>query len=107
MCFKISTISTILVLLLVSTTGTIYTESPYSQSFEDTKTIKTYTNYALSAPSITSDKYNSVAEIVLLNQILTEQSHGYRFLVGEIKNIGNDTAESVQILLSVYDKMAI
>jgi hypothetical protein len=41
---------------------------------------------------------------VLLSQKLKKGSFGYRDLVGQVKNIGNDTAESVKIVLDTFDK---
>jgi len=47
---------------------------------------------------------SNAAEIVLLSQKLKKASFGYRDLVGQVKNIGSESAESVNILLTVYDK---
>ena len=47
---------------------------------------------------------SSAAEIVLLSQKLKKASFGYRDLVGQVKNIGNDTASFVRIDLTTYDK---
>ena len=44
------------------------------------------------------------AEIVLLSQKLKKASSGYRDLIGQVQNIGNDTATSVKIGLNVYGK---
>ena len=63
------------------------------------------TNYTNSQQNLTSTevKNSKLAEIVLLSQKLKKDSSGYRGLIGQIKNIGNDTALVVVIRLSVYD----
>lgn len=42
--------------------------------------------------------------LVLTSQKLKKASYGYRDLVGQVKNIGNSTAEFVKITLNTYDK---
>lgn len=54
--------------------------------------------------STESESDNSgVAEIVLLSQKL-KKSSSYHNLVGQVKNIGNDTAQYVRIDATIYDK---
>ena len=60
---------------------------------------------ALSSNSTSGQTDDSnAAEIVLLSQKLKKSSFGYRDLVGQVKNIGSDSAAYVEILLTVYDK---
>jgi hypothetical protein len=47
---------------------------------------------------------SKVGLYILLSQKLKKASFGYRDLVGQVKNIGNDSAESINVLLTVYDK---
>ena len=44
------------------------------------------------------------ANIVLLSQKLKKSSFGYRDLIGQVKNIGNGSATSIEIGVTVYDK---
>jgi len=44
------------------------------------------------------------AYIVLTSQKLKKESYGYRDLVGQVKNIGNGTADFVKISMNFYDK---
>jgi hypothetical protein len=59
------------------------------------------TNYSNSTSDSTSEENG---DIVLLSQKLKKASYGYRDLVGQVKNIGGDDAEFVNILLTIYDK---
>ncbi|MDW0200086.1 MAG: FxLYD domain-containing protein, partial [Nitrososphaeraceae archaeon] len=52
----------------------------------------------------TSSPDSGAAEILLLSQKLKKASFGYRDLVGQVKNIGNNTASFVRIDLTTYDK---
>jgi len=71
------------------------TDVAYGQFFE--------TNPSDSTNSTQSENADA-ADIVLLSQKLKKASFGYRDLIGQVKNIGSDDAESVNILLTVYDK---
>lgn len=51
----------------------------------------------------TDVKNSNLAEIVLLSQKLKKEDAGYRDLIGQVKNIGDDTALVVVIRLAVYD----
>jgi hypothetical protein len=75
----------------------------YGQFFEDSKTKGNITNSSNFLSNSTSENPN-VAEIVLLNQKLSNASFGYRVLEGQVQNKGNDTAKSVVVRLTVYDK---
>jgi len=75
----------------------------YGQFFEDSKTKENITNSSNFLSNSTSENPN-VAEIVLLNQKLNNGSFGYRVLEGQVQNKGNDTAKSVVVRLTVYDK---
>jgi len=76
----------------------------YGQFFENsgTKSNLTITSN-FSSNSTTSEKSNA-SGLVLLSQKLNNASFGYRVLEGRIQNIGNDTAKSVVVTLTVYDK---
>jgi hypothetical protein len=71
-------------------------ELAYGQFFE--------TNSSDSTTNSTESEDANAADIVLLSQKLKKASFGYRDLVGQVKNIGSESAESVNILLTVYDK---
>jgi hypothetical protein len=95
--FKIL-LSTIILTLASLTAGNGF-ESPkltYGQFFE--------TNSTDSTTNSTESEDANAADIVLLSQKLKKASYGYRDLVGQVKNIGNESAESVNIHLTVYDK---
>jgi hypothetical protein len=68
----------------------------YGQFFE--------TNSSDSTTNSTQSENGNAGDIVLLSQKLKKASFGYRDLVGQVKNIGGDDAESVNILLTIYDK---
>ena len=68
----------------------------YGQFFE--------TNPSDSTTNSTQSENANAADIVLLSQKLKKSSYGYRDLVGQVKNIGGDDAEFVNILLTIYDK---
>jgi hypothetical protein len=76
----------------------------YGQFFENsgTKSNLTITSN-FSSNSTTSEKSNA-SGLVLLSQKSNNASFGYRVLEGRIQNIGNDTAKSVVVTLTVYDK---
>jgi hypothetical protein len=76
----------------------------YGQFFENSGTKSNATNSSnFSLNSTTSEKSN-VSGLVLLSQKLNNASFGYRVLEGQIQNKGNDTAKSVVVRLTVYDK---
>ena len=52
----------------------------------------------------TSSENSNVSGLVLLSQKLNNASFGYRSLEGQIQNKENDTAKSVVVRYSVYDK---
>jgi hypothetical protein len=78
------------------------TNSANAQFFENSEGNGTSTS-GLSSNSTSSQDTGS-AEIVLLSQKLKKSSFGYRDLVGQVKNIGNESASSVQIHLTIYGK---
>jgi hypothetical protein len=76
----------------------------YGQFFENLDAKSNITNSSnFSLNSTTSEKSN-VSGLVLLSQKLNNASFGYRVLEGQIQNKGNDTAKSVVVRLTVYDK---
>jgi hypothetical protein len=76
----------------------------YGQFFENSDAKSNITNSSnFSLNSTTSEKSN-VSGLVLLSQKLNNASFGYRVLEGQIQNKGNDTAKSVVVSLTVYDK---
>jgi hypothetical protein len=95
--FKIL-ISTIILTLVSLIGGNVFdsTELAYGQFFE--------TNSSDSTTNSTESDDSNAADIVLLSQKLKKSSFGNRDLVGQVKNIGNDTAESVKIVLDTFDK---
>jgi hypothetical protein len=95
--FKIS-LSTIILTLVLFTGGNGFESADlaYGQFFE--------TNSSNSTSNSTASENPNDAKIVLVSQKLKKASFGYRDLVGQVKNIGNESAESVNILLTVYDK---
>jgi hypothetical protein len=75
----------------------------YGQFFENLQTNSNVTNYSKFSSNSTSEN-STVAGIVLLRQKLNNASFGYRVLEGQVQNKGNDTAKSVIVTLTVYDK---
>jgi hypothetical protein len=76
----------------------------YAQFFENGETKSNITNSSnFSLNSTTSEKSND-SGIVLLSQKLNNASFGYRVLQGQVQNKGNDTAKSVVVKLTTYDK---
>ena len=77
----------------------------HGQFSELIETNNTNTNSS-SQSNLTSSESNTAknAEIVLLSQKLKKESGGYRDLIGQVKNIGNDAALVVVIRSTVYDK---
>jgi hypothetical protein len=76
----------------------------YGQFFENLQTNSNVTNSSKFSSNFTSSENSTVAGIVLLRQKLNNASFGYRVLEGQIQNKGNDTAKSVIVTLTVYDK---
>ena len=79
-------------------------EFAYGQFFENLQTNSNVTNSSKFSSNSTSSENSTVAGIVLLRQKLNNTSFGYRVLEGQIQNKGNDTAKSVIVTLTVYDK---
>jgi hypothetical protein len=76
----------------------------YGQFFENSDVRSNITNSSkFSLNSTTSEKSN-VSGLVLVSQKLNNASFGYHVLEGQVKNIGNDTAKSVVVTLTIYDK---
>ena len=78
-------------------------EFAYGQFFENLQTNNNVTNSSKFSSNSTSEN-SKVAGIVLLRQKLNNASFGYRVLEGQIQNKGNDTAKSVVVRLTTYDK---
>jgi hypothetical protein len=96
---KISLSTIILTLLLfTAVSGFCSTDLAYGQFFETNST-----DFPSNSTAGETEDSNA-ADIVLLSQKLKKGSFGYRDLVGQVKNIGNDTAESVKIVLDTFDK---
>jgi len=76
----------------------------YGQFFENLQTKSNVTNSSKFWSKSTSSENSNVAGIVLLRQKLNNASFGYRVLEGQIQNKGNDTAKSVIVTLTVFDK---
>lgn len=76
----------------------------YGQFFDDSDTKSIITNSSNFSSNSTSSENSDVAGIVLLSQKLNNASFGYRVLAGQIQNKGNDTAKSVVVRLTTYDK---
>lgn len=70
----------------------------YGQFFETNST-----DLGSNSTSNQTDTSNG-ADIVLLSQKLKKASFGYRDLVGQVKNIGEDTAQFVKVVLDTFDK---
>jgi len=77
------------------------TDIAFGQFFEDSENNDTNTD---TNSSSSEAEESNTAEIVLLSQKLKKASLGFRNLVGQVKNIGNDTAQFVQITVTTYDK---
>jgi hypothetical protein len=96
--FKIL-LSTIILTLVSLIGGNVFdsTELAYGQFFE--------TNSSDSTTNSTESDDSNAADIVLLSQKLKKADIiGYRHLVGQVKNIGNDTGTSIRVDLTTYDK---
>jgi hypothetical protein len=103
--FKISFAAITLTFVLFS--GGIHFQNDdfaYGQFFDDSDTKSIITNSSNFSSNSTSSENSNVAGIVLLSQKLNNASFGYRVLAGQIQNKGNDTAKSVVVRLTTYDK---
>ena len=76
----------------------------YGQFFENSGTKRNITNSSNFSSNSTSSQNSNDSGLVLLSQKLNNASFGYRVLEGQIQNKGNDTAKSVIVRLTVYDK---
>ena len=76
----------------------------YGQFFENSGAKSNITNSSNFSVSSTTSEKSNVSGLVLLSQKLNNASFGYRVLEGQIQNKGNDTAKSVLVSLTVYDK---
>ena len=79
--------------------------SVYGQFVADILNNTYNSNFTTPQQNLTSNgvKNSKLAEIVLLSQKLKKEDGGYRDLIGQVKNIGTDTALVVVIRLTVYD----
>jgi hypothetical protein len=80
------------------------TDFAYGQFFENSETKSNITNSSSFSSNSTSSQNSNDSGLVLLSQKLNNESFGYRVLEGQIQNKGNDTAKSVVVRLTVYDK---
>ena len=76
----------------------------YGQFFEKSGTKSNLKNSSNFSSNSTTSENSNVSGLVLLSQKLNNASFGYRVLEGQIQNKGNDTAKSVLVRLTVYDK---
>jgi hypothetical protein len=76
----------------------------YGQFFDKSDARSNTTNSSKFSLNSTSSENSNVSGLVLLSQKLNNASFGYRVLEGQVKNIGNDSAKSVVVTLTVYDK---
>jgi hypothetical protein len=76
----------------------------YGQFFDKSDARSNTTNSSKFSLNSTSSENSNVSGLVLLTQKLNNASFGYRVLEGQVINIGNDTAKSVVVTLTVYDK---
>jgi hypothetical protein len=74
------------------------------QFFENSGAKSNLTNSSNFSSNSTTSENSNVSGLVLLSQKLNNASFGYRVLEGQIQNKGNDTAKSVLVRLTVYDK---
>jgi hypothetical protein len=76
----------------------------YGQFFENSGAKSNLKNSSNFSSNSTTSENSNVSGLVLLSQKLNNASFGYRVLEGQIQNKGNDTAKSVLVRLTVYDK---
>jgi len=103
--FKIS-VTTIILTLVLFTGGMqfMYADFAKSQFFENEGTKRNITNSSHFLSNSTLVKNPKSDELVLLRQKLNNASFNYRVLEGQIQNIGNGTAKSIVVRLTVFDK---
>jgi hypothetical protein len=91
---------------ILMVTGIVFPNADfaYGQFFENSGTKSNLTNSSNFSLNSTTLENSNVSGLVLLNQKLNNASFGYRILEGQIQNKGNDTAKSVVVRLTVYDK---
>jgi hypothetical protein len=106
MGFKISVTSLLLAAFLIASVCGLHNFSIFGQFLQKPETNTSGINSTNTQQNLTSTetKNSKLAEVVLLSQKLKKESGGYRDLIGQVKNIGNDTALVVVIRLAVYDK---
>ena len=93
------------ILAFVLFTGGVTFESTHlarGQFFEDSDTNVTDTDTNVTDTDTNSSPMGS--EIVLLSQKLKKESFGSRHVIGQVKNIGHETADYVLVHLTVYNK---
>jgi len=100
MYFKILLGLTITIILFSA--GMVFQKADfaYAQFFENSGNNGTN----ISEFSSNSTESSNATGMVLLSQKLNNASFGYRVLEGLIQNKGNDTAKSVIVTLTIYDK---
>jgi hypothetical protein len=76
----------------------------YGEFFDKSDSKSNLTNMSNFSLNSSSSEKSNVSGLVLLSQKLNNASFGYRILEGQIQNKGNDTAKSVVVRLTVYDK---
>ena len=107
LAFKISlaTLATITLTFVLYIGGVQFQNADfaYGQFFENSGTKSNLTITSNFSSNSTTSESNA-SGLVLLSQKLNNASFGYRVLEGRIQNIGNDTAKSVVVTLTVYDK---
>lgn len=97
---KISVSTIILTLLLfMGVSGFYSTDLTYGQFFETNSS-----DFTSNSTSDDETEDSDAADVVLLSQKLKKASFGSRHLVGQVKNVGNDTADFVKIVLDTFDK---
>jgi len=78
------------------------TDTIYGQFFENEQNDSE--NNSTNLASLDEQYDSDNAYIVLTSQKFKKSSSDYRDLIGQVKNIGNGTAEWVKILMTFYDK---
>ena len=100
MCFKILLGLTMTIILFSAVMVFLKVDIAYGQFYENSGNNETNSSEFLSNSTASSN----ATGMVLLSQKLNNASFGYRVLEGQIQNKGNDTAKSVIVKLTVYDK---
>ena len=103
--FKVSEISIFLVVFLIASVLLSHSIPIHAQFVEEVDNNISDTNVINTQQNVTStaQKNSEHAEIVLLSQKLKKEDGGFRDLIGQVKNIGTNTALVVVIRLAVYD----